>query len=393
MAAMSGRDDDTDDLAPDGPGLGAHASDDPASADSGPDEVFVERFAPRVLAWFDEHGRKHLPWQRDPTPYRVWVSEIMLQQTQVATVIPYYERFMARFPDLATLADAPLDDVLAHWSGLGYYARARNLHRCAQVIRDRHGGAFPTDIESVESLPGIGRSTAGAILSLALGQHHPILDGNVKRVLARAFAVGGWPGRSAVLARLWALSARVTPSEGTDRFNQAMMDLGATLCTRSRPDCARCPVADGCAGLASGDPARYPGRKPKKETPVRRTIMLAARDADGAFLLERRPPTGIWGGLWSLPEIASLDDVAARLADRALEPAGEGASVARLRHTFSHCHLDIDVHLLPVRPLPARAAAGVLEGDRHVWYNGGAPPGGIAAPVARILDSLTGELL
>ena len=349
----------------------------------------VERFAPRVLAWSDEHGRTNLPWQRDPTPYRVWVSEIMLQQTQVATVIPYYERFMGRFPDLAALADAPLDDVLGHWSGLGYYARARNLHRCARVVRDHHGGRFPESIETVESLPGIGRSTAGAILSLALGQHHPILDGNVKRVLARAFAVDGWPGRSAVLARLWNLSARVTPPERTARFNQAMMDLGATLCTRSRPDCARCPIAADCRALALGDPARFPGKKPKKATPVRRTIMLAARDAGGALLLERRPPTGIWGGLWSLPEVDSLDDVAARLADCGLEPAGAGESVARLRHTFSHYHLDIDVHAVAVR----YDAAGVLEGDRLVWYNGGSPPGGVAAPVARILDSLTGELL
>ena len=365
---------------------GAATADDAPVADT---DALVATFAPRVLDWFDRHGRTHLPWQRDPTPYRVWISEIMLQQTQVATVIPYYERFVARFPDLAALADAPLDEVLAHWSGLGYYARARNLHRCARVIRDHHGGAFPRDLETVESLPGIGRSTAGAILSLALGQHHSILDGNVKRVLARAFAVPGWPGRSAVLKTLWTLSARVTPPGRTASFNQAMMDLGATLCTRSRPDCARCPLADDCRALAEGDPARYPGKKPSKATPVRRTIMLAARDASGALLLERRPPSGIWGGLWSLPEIERLEDVAARLADCGLEAAGEGESVARLRHTFSHYHLDIDVHAVPVR----HGAAGVLEGERLVWYNGGSPPGGIAAPVARILDSLTGELL
>jgi len=357
---------------------------------AGVPEAALERdFAPRVLAWFDVYGRTHLPWQQDPTPYRVWVSEIMLQQTQVTTVIPYYERFTARFADLETLAAAPLDEVLAHWSGLGYYARARNLHRCARVVRDRHGGIFPTDIETVETLPGIGRSTAGAILSLALGQHHPILDGNVKRVLARAFAVPGWPGRGAVSKRLWALSSRLTPPARTAAFNQAMMDLGATLCTRSRPDCARCPLADGCRALAEGDPTRYPGKKPRKETPVKRTIMLAARAADGALLLERRPPTGVWGGLWSLPEVERLEDVAARLAGCGLEPVGEGESVARLRHTFSHYHLDIDVHAVAV----SYDAAGVLEGERLVWYNGGTPPGGIAAPVARILDSLDGELL
>jgi len=353
------------------------------------DDEFVARFAPRVLDWFDEHGRKHLPWQRDTTPYRVWVSEIMLQQTQVATAIPYYEAFMARFPTLATLADAPLDDVLAHWAGLGYYARARNLHRCARVLRDRHDGVFPTDLAGVEALPGIGRSTAGAILSLALGQPHPILDGNVKRVLARAFAVPGWPGKSAVLNRLWALSEQVTPSERTAAFNQAMMDLGATLCTRSRPDCARCPLADGCRGLAEGDPVRYPGKKPSKTTPVRATYLIAARSSNGALLLERRPASGIWGGLWSLPELERLEDLPARLADFGLEATGEGESAARLRHTFSHYHLDIDVHALPVR----YDATGVLEGDRLVWYNGGPPPGGLPAPVARILDSLTGELL
>ena len=360
-----------------------------AEADEATDEATVGRFAPRVLEWFDEHGRKHLPWQRDPTPYRVWVSEIMLQQTQVTTVIPYYEAFMTRFPDLAALADAPLDAVLGHWSGLGYYARARNLHRCARVIRDRHGGLFPEDIAAVEALPGIGRSTAGAILSLSRNQHHPILDGNVKRVLARAFAVDGWPGRSAVLARLWRLAERVTPATRTAHFNQAMMDLGATLCTRSRPDCARCPLAGDCRALAGGDPLRYPGRKPKKAIPVRRTLMIAARDVNGALLLERRPPSGVWGGLWSLPEVDEAGEIPARLADCGLEPSGPGETIAKLRHTFSHYHLDIAVHAVPVR----YDASGVLEGPRHVWYNGGLPPGGMAAPVTRILDSLTGELL
>jgi len=342
-----------------------------------------------VLAWFDEHGRKHLPWQQDPTPYRVWVSEIMLQQTQVATVIPYFERFIERFPDIESLAAASIDDVLAHWAGLGYYARGRNLHRCARVIRDRHASVFPDDLDTVMALPGIGRSTAAAILSLSSGQPHAILDGNVKRVLARFHAVPGWPGKAAVLAELWTLSEAVTPATRTAQFNQAMMDLGATLCTRSRPSCERCPLADDCQALASGDPLAFPGKKPPKATPVRRTVMIAARDRSGALLLEKRPPNGIWGGLWSLPEVDDVGAVGACLAGCGLEAAGAGEIVARFRHTFSHYHLDIEVHAVPV----IYDANGVMEGERHVWYNGGPPPGGVAAPVSRILDSLTGELL
>ena len=209
-------------------------------------------FADRLLGWFDVHGRKDLPWQQDPTPYRVWVSEIMLQQTQVRTVIPYYQRFMQAFPDLRALAAAPLDQVLHHWSGLGYYARARNLHRAAQRIRDDHAGRFPEDIEVVMGLPGIGRSTAGAILSLACGQRHAILDGNVKRVLARFHAVEGWPGKTAVLEQLWALAEAATPQRDVAAYNQAMMDLGATLCRRGTPECVRCPLRTDCRACRQG---------------------------------------------------------------------------------------------------------------------------------------------
>jgi len=262
-------------------------------------------FSTSVLNWFAEHGRKNLPWQHDKTPYRVWVSEIMLQQTQVSTVIPYFEKFMASFPSLAALAAAPEDDVLAHWSGLGYYARARNLHKCAKLAVSNYGGVLPQALDELVAMPGIGRSTAGAILSLALGQPTPILDGNVKRVLARYFAVDGWPGKSDVLKQLWHISETVTPVKSTDSFNQAMMDLGATLCTRSRPACVRCPLASDCQARALGEPTRFPGKKPKKITPVKTTIMLALANADGAYLLERRPPSGIWGSLWSLPEVGS----------------------------------------------------------------------------------------
>ena len=224
----------------------------------------VSDFATRLLDWFDEHGRKDLPWQHPKDAYRVWVSEVMLQQTQVQTVIPYFERFMARFPDVITLADAAQDDVLQHWSGLGYYARARNLHRAAQVIRDNHAGEFPRTLDEVIDLPGIGRSTAGAILSLAFGQRHTILDGNVKRVLARHQAVEGWPGRTAVAKQLWEIAEQYTPEENTAAYTQAIMDLGATLCTRSKPACERCPVATDCQALSLAVSYRTPGAQAEK---------------------------------------------------------------------------------------------------------------------------------
>ena len=296
---------------------------------------------------------------------------------------------MRRFPSLQALADAPEDDVLSHWSGLGYYARARNLHKCAKISCDQHGGELPDDLDALVALPGIGRSTAGAVLSLALEQPHPILDGNVKRVLARYFAVDGWPGKTDVLKRLWTLSEEVTPKTSTASFNQAMMDLGATLCTRSRPDCARCPLVAGCKGFASGDPVQYPGKKPKKVTPVKATVMLAISNADGALLLERRPPTGIWGGLWSLPEVASVEEASDWLERAGLIAVDTPHSVARFRHTFSHYHLDIDVQALTVEV----SGSFVLEASERVWYNSGQLPGGVAAPVTKILNNLVGELL
>lgn len=221
-------------------------------------------FATRIVSWYDNHGRKTLPWQQDKTPYSVWVSEIMLQQTQVATVIPYYLKFMARFPDVLALANAPDDEVLHHWTGLGYYARARNLHKAAKMIRDNYQGLFPTDFEQVLALPGIGRSTAGAVLSLSLGQHHPILDGNVKRVLARHGAIAGWPGQKTVEAQLWQLTDTYTPQQDIQKYNQAMMDIGASICTRSKPNCAACPVAIDCKAQLIGRQTDFPGKKPKK---------------------------------------------------------------------------------------------------------------------------------
>jgi A/G-specific adenine glycosylase len=345
-------------------------------------------FSAAVLAWFRHHGRRDLPWQRDPSPYRVWVSEIMLQQTQVATVIPYYERFMARFPGVQALAAAPVDEVLHHWSGLGYYARARNLHRAAGHVVERHAGEFPRDLEAMQALPGVGRSTAGAILSLAGGQRAAILDGNVKRVLARHFAVPGWPGRSKVLAGLWELAESLTPMSAVADYNQAMMDLGATLCTRRNPRCGECPLATGCQARKVGKPHDYPGRKPKKRLPERAVQMLLVRDPAGAILLERRPPSGVWGGLWCLPEIASGEDPLDWCVERLQRPAAIGRTLDPRRHTFSHFHLDI----APVEILLKGPGYGVLEGGSQLWYNPQQPENvGLAAPVARLLQELSGQ--
>lgn len=338
-------------------------------------------FADRLLDWYGEYGRKDLPWQQQDA-YRVWVSEIMLQQTQVTTVIPYYERFIARFPDVGALADAPVDAVLGHWSGLGYYARARNLHKAAAMIRDDFGGEFPRHIDEVLRLPGIGASTAGAILALAFGQRHPILDGNAKRVLARHGAIGGWPGKTAVQKELWAAAEQHTPENDVAKYTQAIMDLGATLCTRSSPSCERCPVASDCKAYRTGRVADYPGRKPGKDKPLRQTTMLLAVNGD-ALYLERRPPAGIWGGLWSLPEVddASIEDwCRARFARGSVHE-----SWGLLRHSFSHYDLDI-------RPIVVRVAgtsAKVAEDDDAAWMPlDSDPPGGIAAPVMKLIEQL-----
>lgn len=345
-----------------------------------------DRISGRLLAWFDRHGRKDLPWQRAPSPYRVWVSEIMLQQTQVATVIPYYERFVARFPDVRALARAPLDEVLHHWSGLGYYARARHLHRAAQIVCDAHGGELPAERDALERLPGIGRSTAGAILALACGQRHPILDGNAKRVLCRYHGIEGWPGRTEVGQRLWALADAHTPRRRVAAYTQAIMDLGATVCTRTRPACGRCPLAGGCRARAQGRERELPTPKRPPPRPLRRTQFVILRRGDGRVLLERRPPSGIWGGLWGFPECGADADVAEwcramlGLTPRTLR------RLPVLRHGFTHFQLDI----VPVRAeVEAGAAQHVREDGHRLWYgNGSAERLGLAAPVAELLARL-----
>jgi A/G-specific adenine glycosylase len=342
---------------------------------------------PRLLTWHERHGRTDLPWQRDPGPFRVWVSEIMLQQTRVSTVIEYFERFVARFPDAAHLAAAEVDAVLHLWSGLGYYARARNLHRAARIVRERHGGALPEDLESLMALPGIGRSTAGAILALAHGQRHPILDGNVKRVLCRYHGLEGWPGNGAVARRLWDLADRHTPDVGVARYTQAIMDVGATLCTRARPSCQACPLARDCHARMAGRTESLPTPRPRREPPLRETVFVVVRDRHGRVLLERRPPVGIWGGLWSFPECATADEVSAwcrrelGAAPRALRELPE------IRHGFTHFRLNI----LPVLVDPGTEveAGSVLEGPERLWYKDATPAAvGLAAPVAALLERL-----
>ena len=341
------------------------------------------RFATRLLSWFDRHGRKDLPWQHDITPYRVWVSEIMLQQTQVSTVIPYFERFMASFPDVHALAGADIDRVLHHWTGLGYYARARNLHRAAQMVAEDFDGEFPISVEELQSLPGIGRSTAGAIRAIAHRQWAPILDGNVKRVLARYHTIDGWPGQSAVASQLWKYAEQYTPTERTADYTQAIMDLGATLCTRSKPACERCPLSENCAGLAQGNPTAYPGKKPRRKQPVRQCLFLVIRDASGAILLEQRPANGLWGGLWVFPQCEREEDIPALCARLGCE-ADSWDLLPEQRHTFSHFHLDYQPALIQ-----GKRQSKAMDSPGLVWYNPSTPLElGTAQPVRKLLEQL-----
>lgn len=328
-------------------------------------------FSNSVLTWYDNNGRKHLPWQQDVTPYKVWVSEIMLQQTQVTTVIPYFERFMNLFPTVTDLANAKQDEVLHLWTGLGYYARARNLHKAAQIIASEYKGQFPTDFEQVLALPGIGRSTAGAVLSLSLGQHHAILDGNVKRVLTRFMAVEGWPGVKSVENQLWQIAEQFSPAKRIDNFNQVMMDLGALICTRSKPKCEQCPVQTKCQALELNRTSDFPYSKPKKEKPIKFVYMLLllAPDTQNGkqVYMYQRPQTGIWGGLYSYPEFEDLQQLENYLQQQALN-----MNVADLdfnedllfRHTFSHYHLDIQPVVVSVASKP-----NVINESNDIWYS------------------------
>ncbi|MFD0966594.1 A/G-specific adenine glycosylase [Seminibacterium arietis] len=353
-------------------------------------------FARSVLTWYDRFGRKLLPWQQDKTLYKVWLSEIMLQQTQVTTVIPYFERFIKTFPTIIALANSPLDEVLHLWTGLGYYARARNLHKTAQTIRDQYSGQFPTDFEQVLQLAGIGRSTAGAVLSSCLNAPYPILDGNVKRVLSRYFAVEGWTGEKIVENRLWQLSSQVTPTERVADFNQAMMDIGSMVCTRTNPKCNLCPVKIDCQANLMESWNRYPAKKPKKTLPERKSYFLILSD-NGKVALEQRESKGIWGGLYCFPQFQTKDSLLIYLKKLGVQYYREGES---FRHTFSHFHLDIYPIYAQLQPIHIKTQStdwkiikeNLVEYESSVssavkyWYDLKNPDSiGLATPVKNLL--------
>jgi len=339
----------------------------------------------RILAWFDQQGRKDLPWQQDISPYRVWLSETMLQQTQVATVIPYFNAFVENFPTIECLAQAPIDEVLHRWSGLGYYARARNLHKTAQLIVEL--GRFPDTLDELVALPGIGVSTAGAILSIAFSKSHPILDGNVKRVLARFKAVSGWAGNSQVNKELWAISAHLTPVDRVADYTQAMMDLGATICTRSKPKCEDCPLENHCLARITRTVSLFPTAKPTKALPVKQLVFLLLSNNLNQILLEKRPPSGIWGGLWSLPEFDSIESAHNWCLTKNMRIVDSQALATR-RHTFSHYHLDYT----PVLIQTNIAINRVMETNQTVWYKAEQINTlGLAAPIKLLLQQYTYE--
>jgi A/G-specific adenine glycosylase len=353
------------------------------------DDLADPTFSQAVIDWQRTHGRHTLPWQNTRDAYRVWLSEIMLQQTQVAAVLGYYARFLERFPTVQDLAAGPIEDVMAHWSGLGYYTRARNLHACAvRVVRD-YGGEFPADPALLAELPGIGRSTAAAITAFSNGTRAAILDGNVKRVFARVFGVEGYPGEKRIEDGLWRRAEALLPQDGMESYTQGLMDLGATLCTRSKPDCPRCPLQARCVAYATGRTGELPVRKPKKTTPEKRADMLVVVH-DGQVLLEQRPGSGIWGGLLSLPEVDGHVGVgeerdAAQALAAALFTFGtidEVQALLPLVHVFTHYKLHIYPHKVT---LAARAAAPA----GHVWVSmAEVGEAALPAPVKKLLLDL-----
>ena len=343
-------------------------------------------FAGRLLVWFDASGRHDLPWQHPRTPYRVWLSEVMLQQTQVRVVVPYFERFVAALPDVRALADASVDEVFALWSGLGYYARARNLHAAAKLCVERHGGELPRGFDALVALPGIGRSTAGAILAQAWGERFAILDGNVKRVLCRVHGIDGWPGTPAVEKRLWDIAQAQLPDARLADYTQAQMDFGATLCTRADPACVLCPLQGECVALREDRVRELPTPKPVKPLPERHALVFVLRDARDRVLLQRRPQAGVWAGLWSLPEAG--DHAAARDWFEA-NIAGDydaARALAPIDHGFTH-------YRFAMQPLEWREVAlrdGVRDNDSLRWIARAELASlGIPAPVRKLLEGRT----
>ncbi len=354
-------------------------------------------FAQTLVAWQKQHGRHALPWQNTRNAYRIWLSEIMLQQTQVATVIPYYLRFLDRFPDVFSLANAESEEVMSYWSGLGYYSRARNLHRCARIVVEEHRGIFPSDPALLEDLPGIGQSTAAAIAVFSAGVRAAILDGNVVRVFSRIFGISEQASDKTAKEKLWKLAYELLPESDLESYTQGLMDLGATVCVRSRPDCAICPFSTSCVALSENRISELPAKKTKKISPTRKTVMLVVL-SDGKVLLEKRPEIGIWGGLLSLPELElpyGNDEGTiemSRLKSRAAS-FGKTASFQFLEpftHIFSHFRLQITPCLIGLEKRHLR----VEEGD-YVWYDmnklAEAP---LPAPVRKLLsDSLRQQVL
>jgi A/G-specific adenine glycosylase len=351
----------------------------------------VRPFSARLISWQEHSGRRDLPWQNTRDAYRIWISEIMLQQTQVATVIPYYQRFLSAFPDVHSLASASIDSVLQLWSGLGYYRRAHLLHRAAKEVVSGHGGVFPCDAAGLETLPGVGRSTAAAIAAFAYGERGAILDGNVKRVLARHEGVEGYAGEPAVAQLLWARAEALLPHERIEPYTQALMDLGATICLRSTPACARCPVADDCVARLASRIAELPLPRPRKPLPQREvSVLLIGRGCE--ILLERRPPTGIWAGLWSLPEVERGADIAAFCFEHFGAAVAAGETLAPIEHAFTHFRLRLTPLMCKVERWPAR----MEDSGRGacVWLPlSDAIGAALPAPIKKLLRSLAAQPL
>lgn len=338
--------------------------------------------ADKIITWFEQHGRKNLPWQQPITPYRVWISEIMLQQTQVTTVIPYFKRFISHFPDISHLAQANIDKVLHLWTGLGYYARARNLHRAAQIISTKWRGQLPSSYEHLATLPGIGRTTAHAILSIAYQQATAILDGNVKRVLTRLHAISGPPTQTKVIKQLWHIAQSYMPSQRCGDYSQAIMDLGATLCTRAKPKCLQCPLQGHCQAHQQKRESEFPERKTKNNLPVRKATLLMLRNQHHEILLEKRPPVGIWGGLWSLPECPVHENALEWIQQTYRYIAGDQKTIASFRHTFTHFHLNITAILFEITD----QKVCINDNKEILWYNARRPPIiGLAKPIKYLL--------
>jgi A/G-specific adenine glycosylase len=351
-------------------------------------EPRTARVAPALIAWHERHGRHDLPWQLERTPYRVWVSEIMLQQTQVGTVLLYYPRFVQRFASVAALAGAPLDEVLHLWSGLGYYARARNLHRAAQQIVREHDGEVPRELQLLMGLPGIGRSTAAAIIALAYGGRAAILDGNVKRVMSRLFAIASPPGGRSTEQLLWHCAEQCTPEAEVAAYTQAIMDLGATVCIRSQPQCSCCPLRPECIAYRTDQVQRLPLPRQRAPRPLRRTVLLLALRSDGAVLLRRRPESGVWAGLWTPPEFSSAE-AAAQFCSTELQGAQPlSQPLPLVRHRFTH----FDLEIIPVRTTCAGALPVVSDRDDALWYRSCAPAAiGVPAPIAALINQLRAQ--